>query len=211
MEVTYEDWLFTRVPLRDTLDLDVIKKLYEIKIKNKIFRRIDATTRIVAMSLRDDFIFGMNRPNPENRYDGKISVLELIFALVYPYEFNKIEGVTANHTKDKFGNVEPDEETRKTKRIKILYPLLDEFRGKFDKPLVFVTMAEELYSGKFRPFLANRIPKIDRMPIRDQLAIYLNKKKVIKLEKKALSGMIKDAKERFSDDDLLFNLVDSVD
>ena len=51
-------------------------------------------------------------------------------------------------------------------------------------------VVEDLYSGKLRAFLKLQIPNIEKMPVRDQLACYLHKKKIRKVDKKEMSDMI---------------------
>ncbi len=192
MDDSYKLWLMNRIKMRDLTDYTLCNDLGKIKIKPKLLRKVDGTTRSLALSLRDDYISeSKNLDESATRYDGNITVLELILALAWPYEFMRFEGDKAvPNVKDEYGNSTPSYETRMERRVRIVYILLDQIKPFYDNKLVFTNVVEDLYSGKLREFLKLGIPNIEKMPIRDQLACFLHKKKIRKVSKKEMSDMI---------------------
>lgn len=209
MNDLYKNWLINRVLSRDTDDYVLLNKLAEIKMKGKLLRRVDGATKTLAMSLKDDYIFGehVNVPDPENRYDGKITMLEFLYALVLPYEYKRPNDIPVEVTKDEHGNNEISEKDRVKIRSKYFFPIFDEFKKYLNKPLILLNMCDDFMEGKFRVFLENKIPNIEKMPIRDQYAIFLHKKKIKKLDKKELSKMIKmtEVEDRLKNVEFNFN------
>lgn len=192
MDDSYKLWLMNRIKMRDLTDYTLCNDLGKIKIKPKLLRKVDGATRSLALSLRDDYISeSKNLDESATRYDGNITVLELILALAWPYEFMRFEGDKAvSNVKDEYGNSTPSYETRMERRGRIVYILLDQIKPFYDNKLVFTNVVEDLYSGKLREFLKLGIPNIEKMPIRDQLACFLHKKKIRKVSKKEMSDMI---------------------
>ena len=192
MDDTYNVWLINKITCRDLVDYTILTDLSKTKVKQKLFRKVDGGTRVLAFSLRDDYILeSKNKDEQEDRYNGNISVLEFMLALCWPYEFTRYEGeeVTVSE-KDEFGNSVPSYETRMNRRIRIFYVLLDQIKPFYDNKLVFKEIVEDLYSGKLRAFIKLQIPNIEKMPVRDQLACFLHKKKMRKVSKKEMSDMI---------------------
>lgn len=195
MKEGYNDWLRNRVVVRDSVDVKVLNKMLEYKLKGRYLRKVDDATRTVALSLRDDYIFEthVEFPNPETRYNGNISLLEFIFGVVWPYEYCDIEGYGRDKVYYKRGNPVSEEKKKEfkiDKRSTIFWALVDEFRKHVDNPLVFSRLCDDFNKGEFRAFLANKIPLIEKFSISDQFKIYLWKHKLIKMDKDSVNKLI---------------------
>ena len=205
MDKNYDVWLIDQVKCRDTDDYVLLSRLAGTYLKIKKLRKVDSTTRVLALSFRDDYIAGMHVefPNPENRYDGKVSFLEFMMALCYPYIYKvkpKDEDKENVMIKDDYGNNEIRPDIRRKRLELIFWPLIDIFKKEMDNALVLANMLDDFNEGKCRAFLAPKLPNIDKMPIRDQFAIFLHGKKIIKLEKKDIKKMIALTTQEEADD-----------
>lgn len=192
MDSAYNHWLINKIPCRDLVDYEILAFLSNLRIKQKLLRKVDNCTRALAFSLRDDYIVeSKDKDAQETRYNGNVTVLEFMLALCWPYEFQRYEGEEAQVLeKDEFGNSAPSYETRMNRRIRIFFVLLDQFKPYYDNKHVFNEIIEDFYSGELRAFLKLQIPNIEKMPVRDQLACFLHKKKIRKVTKKEMSDMI---------------------